>query len=232
MNIDEAQLENYAVCPLRFRAVGELELACRDTTNWALIQTFIGIPVGIHEMQVHFEKYLKDTFKWNAWKLRHSAASTCRVLAKRLDTLLSGHKVLQPNTPYHLLVSGETITGQYAVIEQVPTRRKSILRTWGPEKLDRTIPDIVSIARWLHYFSQEGVNIGVYHFEFPEDSRDGSYATKISLRVPGMNEILARQYMNGIILSMKQGLVYPSPGAHCGTCESETCREVVNYERR
>src|SRR5208283_4809645 len=224
MTIDEIQLENYAVCPLRFRAVGELELACRDTTNWVLLQTFIGIPVGIHEMQVHFEKYLKDTFKWSAWKLRRSATSTCRVLAKRLDTLLSGHKVLQPNTPYHLLVSGETIMGQYAVIEQVPTRRKSILRTWGTKKLDRTIPDIVSISRWLHYFSQEGVNIGVYHFEFPEDKCDGS---KWSIRYLGMNETIARQYMSGVVLSLKQGIVYPSPGAHCGTCENEACREVV-----
>ena len=231
--LNENFLNEYAICPLRtfgdsrtefgpaFETKRHLAGAGLAALNWYLLRLFIGENPTIHEIHVVLEGVLRNDYGWSIRKLRNKGIHACRSMAKTLDTIFLNYKVLQPITPYHLMIEGDTITGSYAVLESLhPRGRRSILRILdGP--CDQRMPDIISMARWLHYTSQTEEIAGLYNI-----SLDGKYPPVLH---QGMNESVVRTYLSGILKSVRNGCYFPSPGNHCSICLTTACMEAVNH---
>lgn len=225
IKISEEQLKSYALCPLRGRPSrpSDLERAAEETINWFLAQLFKGSYPLIVEVHAQFENYLRTSCKWTLAKVRKSAVASCRSLAKRLSDFSNNLGVVQPVAPYSLLIGGETICGEYAVVERKPPNsRQAILRVWSPDERHRNNPDIVSMARWYHFITQEEHPVSIYHMGVLDGSRFFQH---------GMEQEPVRRYLGDIIECMKAKRQWAAPGAHCESCVTRTCREVLTHAR-
>lgn len=223
--VTEKLLENYAMCPLRIDTVrNDLEAAAQQTLDWYILSLFIGKSPNIHDTQSMFENTLKSK-KWTAAEIRSKAINGCRVLSKRLDTIFNSHKVLQPTSPYHLMLEGDNILGSYAIIENYRSRRRFVLRSW--KEIDQGLhkqPDVISMARWLHYITQEEDPVSIYHVGLLDPKVRGNTTYHQEF-----NEDVVRMQLGGILKSIRHGCYYPSPGTYCKTCLGMPCLETIQH---
>src|ERR1700678_72027 len=145
-------------------------------------------------------------------------------VCRRLRDVIWRSEILQPVTPYALLIGGVVITGEYAVLR--PSRLKkhafALYLRHGGMKMRPLIPDVVSFARrldlsdrWIdtsnHHWAIK--SIGVMHYWVardlaPEPNPDRNFSTDVLLGA----------------VSVATGNPFPLPGDHCLACPTRACR--------
>ena len=218
--INEAHLVEFARCPLRVWPLPEirvdkLNLVVRKTVDWFIAKSFDETPASLHDTQSMFETYLKRLKGMDLdW------VGTSRQVAKKLQDVHQGYSILQPNTPYELDISGVCLKGSYAVITRRSNSRSYILRLWDrPSEWVETVLDVVSLARWWHYYSREEEGLGIYNLAI---HKAGSWA-----REPLQGTLVLEQ-LRSIMENVRMNRFYPVPGRYCAACPTRSCLEVLN----
>ena len=218
--INEAHLVEFARCPLRVWPLPEirvdkLNLVVRKTVDWFMAKSFDEAPASLHDTQSMFETYLKRLKGMDLdW------VSTSRRVAKKLQDIHQGYSVMQPNTPYELDISGVCLKGSYAVVTRRSNSQSYILRLWDrPREWVETVLDVVSLARWWHYYSREGGGLGIYNLAI---HKAGSW-----VREPSQGTLVLEQ-LRSLMENVRMNRFYPVPGRYCATCPTRSCLEVLH----
>jgi hypothetical protein len=157
----------------------------------------------------------------------HPGASI--VIARRIRDLLVNYKVIQPASPYRLNLGKASILGSYAVLQRIVTKKNApsevfLLRCREKiAKVEQTyikMPDVVSLARWLHLRHSEVsyAAVKVLNFSFDTDLEWVEHFT---------NERMVRGQLMKVMDAVLAGPGYPAPGVHCDSCTTHACIRQV-----
>ena len=208
VTIPESHLLEYTRCPLRLQEsiYADDMKAGMETLKWLLLEEFHGRRPSLAQLRERFEFCMPTKSR----KVLLALPGICRKLRDLLDL----HGVFQPATDYLLSFGQVEVTGRYAVL--LSGKKPLILRLH--EGLAYPYPDVMTVARWMHFrrFEQAYPRVDVIHYSLAT----GSYTRQL------MKERMVRYLESAVHAYVHQDRdqeAYPVPSSYCDTCQAKVC---------
>ena len=225
MKFQEYQLADFATCPLMQMDtyLTAVESASRKLTQWVLGEAMNGRIVPAYVMRLKFVKFWNDDWgnKPHDGQEDWDGPRRARQVAATLFKFITAYEVLRPIQPYTFSLGEDLVEGHYALV-----RKRSRLEKHDPLILiihmgrprNNSLPDVLELVRFCNEMRGcEWMNVGFYHL---------SLFTHRSWIIKSLDEPLALRWLASILEAVRKGGVYPSPGAHCSTCQGKACMKV------
>ena len=229
-SITENALLYYLECPLRSNGLASLPespvLQCSQSTlRWLMSELACCREPTAKDIREYFDNEWQQTNSYQScntmpqkkyFQLLREGLRACH----RLRLLLCRCEILQPVSPYELVVDGIGITGEYTVLRSSHHKRQAdvLYLRYGGVKIRPVIPDVVSFARWVDASKRMetqnwDVNrISVMHYwvnrELAAEHR------------PGQN--MAGAVLEGVA-SVVSRPPFPIVSEHCLSCPTRSC---------
>jgi hypothetical protein len=225
MALSEKVLADHLTCPL-LSPVDTLRdpAACAERLmQWALLEAFNGRLVPAPNLRSKFLWFwqqqdpsgVKDALFYQAVRNGNTAA-------KRIYMFLQLFEPLIPVTSYEMLIDGQTVLGQYAMVQRRGRSRSGykkplLLMVHSRRPKFHQCPDVVEMLRYLHVMrSTTATEVGIYHLPLLEGTAWERRQVDVALVAKWVSAILKTVEMPK----------YPVAGNHCDRCALKTCREV------
>lgn len=221
MIINEFALRKLIQCPLFDPAPPtHSDICAKELTRWALRESFNNKFTGEAKDIAHRVRGAVLDF-WTGDK--KEVGTLARTVAFRLFSLITDYKVIHLEQPYELVLNGNTIQGEYALLrkrigEKLPYIL--ILHTEEPAyRHDQILPpNIITLARYLHLHTSTNYNDAqILHYPV---FRGKSWLNKT------VNHTLAKTYLCSMLEVAQLHPQYPVLGDHCKGCVTKPCLEV------
>jgi hypothetical protein len=220
--LTEAVLHRRSLCSMYQSNVEDhLTGPAERTFRWALKERFIG--------KLHKPADLREHFVsgWSkAWNLPEKDArywegpNKSRAFGRHVYEFLLKYEIVQPYEPYSLELPAGTVTGENAIAIWKSRHKGEIpqvvsMRIRRPR--DLRVPFYPALAQWVaSREAAETVDLGLLTVPVLGDR----YAST------GLNEALARTWLNAIVKEAADNTLFPRYGTQCVTC-SHPCKEVL-----
>jgi hypothetical protein len=202
-----------------------MEKPAEQTFRWALRERHNGVIRPLADLRARFVGHWAEA--WGAtektqeyWKGPNAARS----FGKRLYEFLLNLEVVHPFQPYTLELEAGTIYGENALVLCRPVRQEPyqlVVNTYlrRPQPNVLRIPNYQGLAQWLAARQQsEAVDLGIVHMPFLRGDR---------WTVRNVDEALARSWLNVIVKTAAENLLFPHAGRQCDTC-TQPCKKVTS----
>ena len=218
--VNEFALLRFTQCPLFEPGIDDsqpadiaaVDAAVEDVLAWLTKETFeLGLP-PLAAVREHAEAFFS---RHNASTMTQRAARYLVRASRRLHDLVTFNKIHYPYTAYELDLGEVRVEGNITLISSktrasLPPR---IVRLRRGKIEPPTVPDVVSMARWLYGLRESGYpRIMVHIYSLTSD--------KVSNQE--FQEPLAQRWLTAAAMNWKNSREYPNPGAHCARC-SKPC---------
>jgi hypothetical protein len=224
--LSESELQRHSVCPLFDGVeVHPMEQPAEQTFRWALRERHSGVIRPVTDLRARFVEIWAKA--WGAaaktseyWK----GPNMARSYGRRLYEFLLNLEVIHPFQPYELKLGAGLVRGENALVLCRPARQEpyqlvvnTYLRRPQPDVL--RVPNYRGLAQWLAARDQsESVDIGIVNMPL-------IYGDRWTVR--NVDEALARTWINAIVKTAAENLMFPRAGKQCETC-SQPCKKVTS----
>ena len=196
-----------------------------QTFRWALRERHNGVIRPVTDLRARFVALWSESWG-NATKTQAywKGPDAARSFGRRLYEFLLNLEVIHPFQPYELELEAGTVYGENALVLCRPVRREPYqlvvnARLRRPRSREIQIPNYQGLAQWLAVRQKsEEVNLGIVNMPLLWGDR---------WTVQTVDEALARTWINAIVRSAAENLVFPRIGKQCETC-SKPCKKVTS----
>jgi hypothetical protein len=190
-------------------------LAAVATTRWAILKKADNDLLTKHNITIKFEeeyqsRQVTDNKDDNYWE----GIRKGRRFISKLYWILTKYEIVQPVQEYKSILSGLTITGEYAIIQKESETEKPLVLMLRENRPSTYLyPDVLSYAKWYHA-KNNYLDVGIYNFCMfkGEDWKEKN-----------LFEPLIKEWLYGILLSISSGNKHVTAGSHCSQCISKKC---------
>jgi hypothetical protein len=224
--LSELELQRQSMCPL-FDGIDfhRMERPADQTFRWALRERHNGVIRPVTDLRARFVDLWAEAWGTAAktaeyWK----GPAAARSYGRRLYEFLLNLEVIHPFQPYTLELETGQVRGENALVLYRPYRQEPyqlVINTHlrRPQQDVIRTPNYRGLAQWLAARDQsESVDLGIVNMPL-------LYGDRWTVR--NVDEALARTWVNAIVKTAAENLMFPQAGKQCETC-SQPCKKVTS----